>query len=152
MSFFNFRRQFPEFLVCGNLFADLVIPHGYCYSRHFKMFAKFFPRYSAKIQIQQHARSWHILSVWSNCREHCCGLLGLLRSMGTHFFYQLDLYLLNGNQSFPLVWNQVIDLLMQMSYFKLRFQVDLIIMCGSKTVFCLLSILAHHDDRSLNWS
>ena len=43
----------------------------------------------------------------------------------------------------------MIDFVVQMSVFKLRLEVDTVVVLGTKPVFGLVPILAHHDDGGL---
>ena len=56
------------------------------------------------------------------------------------------------NKAIPLMRKEVIQLVMEMANFKLCLEIDLVIMLRTKSVFCLLAILAHHDDRRLDCS
>jgi hypothetical protein len=76
----------------------------------------------------------------------------LSRSAAIEFGQQIQLQLLNFHQSFPLMGEQMVDLLVQVPDFQFRLEIDLIIVLRAQAVFGLLAVLAHHDDRRLNRS
>ena len=56
------------------------------------------------------------------------------------------------HKTIPLMRKEVIQLVMEMANFKLCFEIDLVIIPRTQSVFRLLAILAHHDDRRLERS
>src|SRR3990172_2997387 len=57
---------------------------------------------------------------------------------------------LQREQLLPLLVRQLFQLVSQLLYFKLRLQVDLVVMLGAQPVAGLLTVLTHHDNRRLD--
>src|SRR5665213_115405 len=68
----------------------------------------------------------------------------------SRILHHLKLDLLDFGQPLPLPCEDVIDLFMQVPDFQFGFQIDPKIVFRPQTIFRLLPLLAHHDDRRLD--
>ena len=75
-------------------------------------------------------------------------LVDELKGVGD-FAEHIHLGLLEFHHVLLLAEQQVVDLIVEDTYFQLRFEVDHIIVFGPLAVFGFLPVLAHHDDRRL---
>ena len=66
------------------------------------------------------------------------------------FFQQLDLDLLNLEQTVVLPAKQMIDFFVQMPDLELGFQIDFVIVLRAQPVSRFGPVLTHHDDRRLD--
>jgi len=68
------------------------------------------------------------------------------------FFQQFDLDLLNLKESVVLLWQEVIDFLVQVPNLELGFEVDLVIVLRPQSITGFRPVLTHHDDGRLQRS
>lgn len=75
----------------------------------------------------------------------------VLARLSQHEFCQkIDLLLLFIDERLQLDRAYLIEFVMQRHDFDLRFQVNLVVMCGIYPILGRMSVLAHHDHRRLN--
>lgn len=64
--------------------------------------------------------------------------------------HELDLELLYFEQTTPLMFQKLVDLHVELSYFEFGLEIDLVVVFSAQAIFRFLAVLAHHDDRSLD--
>jgi hypothetical protein len=65
---------------------------------------------------------------------------------------KLSLDVLHLEESLPLMAHQLVEFSREVANLKLRFQVDKIILLRPTAIFCLLTILTHHNNGRLHRS
>ena len=77
-------------------------------------------------------------------------LARLVTGRALMFFHEIKLEFLDFEEALPHVLGEMVDLLVELSDFELRFEIDLVVVFAAQPIFCVLPVLTHHDDRRLD--
>ena len=66
------------------------------------------------------------------------------------FLKKIHLHLLDIHKPLPLIHEEMVYLFVEVANFQFRLEIDTIVVLGLQPIFGFLTVLAHHDDRSLD--